>query len=302
MKKIRRRLLSVTLSGLMMVNSFSNFMIVAEDGNTAENQEETVNAEEQEQTDETVPEVSSEDIKETDKEPEPEITKEPVQEETPEPEQTPEPTTEPAEETPAAETPSPVPEETEEPEPVNYTLTFSASDNGGILLSSSKPADGSNAKISQTQKIENASQLVTVWAWPNPGYEFDHWEKNNNAFETKEAAKIQAEDLKILNNDSFTAVFKQKVPAKEEEPEPAEIRVEETSSVNAALAEASDTWTVTFYNRDAIVHQTASVKKGQPIGDQLPAVIEREDYNAYWAIGEIVQGGQGKEIKVTGAR
>ncbi len=285
-------MLSVTLSGLMMVNSLSNFMIVAEDGNTAENQEETVSAEEPEQADETVPEVSSEDIKETDKESEPEITEEPVQESTPEPE----PTTEPAEETPA------VPEETEEPEPVYYALTFSASENGGIVLSSSKPADGSNAKISQTQKIENASQLVTVWAWPNPGYEFDHWEKNNQAFETKEAAKIQAEDLKILNNDSFTAVFKQKVPAKEEEPEPAEIQVEETSSVNAAMAEASDTWTVTFYNRDALVHQTASVKKGQPIGDQLPAVIEREDYNAYWAIGEIVQGGQGKEIRVTGAR
>lgn len=59
-------------------------------------------------------------------------------------------------------------------------------------------------------------------------------------------------------------------------------------------------WTVTFYNRDAEVYDTVQVEKEQAIGD-LPAVIEREDYNAYWAIGEIVQGGQGAEIKVTGA-
>ena len=61
-------------------------------------------------------------------------------------------------------------------------------------------------------------------------------------------------------------------------------------------------WTVTFYNRDAEVHETVKVDEGEEIGDQLPAVIAREDYNAYWAIGEIVSGGQGNEIRVTGAR
>ena len=59
---------------------------------------------------------------------------------------------------------------------------------------------------------------------------------------------------------------------------------------------------VTFYNRDAEVHTTVNVVKGEAIGDQLPATIARDDYDAYWAIGEIVQGGQGHEISVTGAR
>ena len=62
-----------------------------------------------------------------------------------------------------------------------------------------------------------------------------------------------------------------------------------------------DYWTLTFYNRDAEVYSTVRVEKGTSIGGKLPAVIAREDYNAYWAIGEIVAGGQGNEIKVTGA-
>ena len=66
--------------------------------------------------------------------------------------------------------------------------------------------------------------------------------------------------------------------------------------------EPAETWTVTFYNRDAEVYKTVDVVKGEAIGDQLPGTIAREDYNAFWAIGEIVAGGQGKEIKVTGAR
>ena len=60
--------------------------------------------------------------------------------------------------------------------------------------------------------------------------------------------------------------------------------------------------TLTFYNRDAEMYATVEVVKGQAIGEKLPETIAREDYNAYWAIGEIVQSGQGNEIKVTGAR
>ena len=74
-------------------------------------------------------------------------------------------------------------------------------------------------------------------------------------------------------------------------------------AVYKPLLRATDTtWTVTFYNRDAEVHTTVEVEKGQAIGDQMPATIAREDYNAYWAIGEIIDGAQGKEISVTGAR
>ena len=75
------------------------------------------------------------------------------------------------------------------------------------------------------------------------------------------------------------------------------------SKYGVALRGASDTtWTVTFYNRDAEVYRTVEVVKGEAIGDALPAVIEREDYDAYWAIGEIVDGAQGSEISVTGSR
>ena len=48
------------------------------------------------------------------------------------------------------------------------------------------------------------------------------------------------------------------------------------------------TYTVTFYNRDAQVYQTVSVIQGEAIGSQLPGTIAREDYDAYWAVGEIV--------------
>ncbi|MBR0374345.1 MAG: InlB B-repeat-containing protein, partial [Mogibacterium sp.] len=63
-----------------------------------------------------------------------------------------------------------------------------------------------------------------------------------------------------------------------------------------------ETWIVTFYNRDAEEHVVVNVSKGEAIGDQFPDTIEREDYDAYWAIGEIVQGGQGQEIHVLGPR
>ena len=69
-----------------------------------------------------------------------------------------------------------------------------------------------------------------------------------------------------------------------------------------ALRAANDNvWTVTFYNRDAQVYKTVEVEKNSAIGT-LPATIAREDYNAYWAVGEIVQGGQGSEIHVLGPR
>ena len=89
-------------------------------------------------------------------------------------------------------------------------------------------------------------------------------------------------------------------------PEASEAQTEEAAEEPAPAeeeeAKEEETWTVTFYNRDAIVHKTVEVEKGKAIGGKLPATIAREDYNAYWAIGEIITGGQGKEIKVTGAR
>ena len=63
-----------------------------------------------------------------------------------------------------------------------------------------------------------------------------------------------------------------------------------------------DYWTVTFYDRDAKVVKAVEVTKGETIGDQLPAAIARDDYDAFWAIGEIQQGAQGPEPHVTGAR
>ena len=73
---------------------------------------------------------------------------------------------------------------------------------------------------------------------------------------------------------------------------------DETTRDGEGESEA-DTWTVTFYNRDAQVYETVEVVKGEAIGNQLPETIARQDYDAFWAVGEIVQGGQGQEIKVT---
>ena len=61
-------------------------------------------------------------------------------------------------------------------------------------------------------------------------------------------------------------------------------------------------WTVTFYNRDAEVHRKVKVEKGKAIGGEMPEPIARDDSNAYWALGQIVKGGQGNEIRVTGRR
>ncbi|MBQ6389105.1 MAG: InlB B-repeat-containing protein, partial [Mogibacterium sp.] len=69
-----------------------------------------------------------------------------------------------------------------------------------------------------------------------------------------------------------------------------------------ADAEEDKTWTVTFYDRDADVHKVVEVTKGEAIGEDMPSPIAREDYIAYWAIGERVSNGQGYTTKVTGPR
>ena len=65
---------------------------------------------------------------------------------------------------------------------------------------------------------------------------------------------------------------------------------------------AEEFWVVSFYDRDAELYKKVEVEKGKAIGDKIPPAIPREDYKAYWAVGKIVQGGQGNEIKVTGNR
>ncbi|MBR6135762.1 MAG: InlB B-repeat-containing protein, partial [Clostridia bacterium] len=75
--------------------------------------------------------------------------------------------------------------------------------------------------------------------------------------------------------------------------------IEDNMTVNAVFVK---TWTVTFYNRDAEVLKTVVVDAEEAIGSEMPATIAREDYDAYWAIGKIVEGAQGSEISVTGAR
>ncbi|MBR6822727.1 MAG: InlB B-repeat-containing protein, partial [Clostridia bacterium] len=75
--------------------------------------------------------------------------------------------------------------------------------------------------------------------------------------------------------------------------------IEDNMTVNAVFVK---TWTVTFYNRDAEVYKTVVVDDKKAIGSDMPGTIDREDYDAFWAIGEIIQGGQGSEISVTGNR
>ena len=75
--------------------------------------------------------------------------------------------------------------------------------------------------------------------------------------------------------------------------------IEDDMTVSAVFVK---TWTLTFYNRDAEVYETVVVDDGKAIGSDMPGTIGREDYDAYWAIGKIIQGGQGSEISVTGDR
>ena len=54
-------------------------------------------------------------------------------------------------------------------------------------------------------------------------------------------------------------------------------------------------WEVRFRNRDGEVFETREIEKaegGTALGE-LPPVIEREDYNAFWAIGTYKEDGQG---------
>ena len=49
--------------------------------------------------------------------------------------------------------------------------------------------------------------------------------------------------------------------------------------------ETEETWTVTFYDRNANVYSTVYVVKNEAIGDQLPEVPYREDYTGAWYLG-----------------
>ena len=80
------------------------------------------------------------------------------------------------------------------------------------------------------------------------------------------------------------------------------VAVTAAAEYTAQFDEAPRPYTVTFYDRDAEVYATVTVEYGTAIGDGLPAVIAREDYDAYWAEGEIVEGTQGTETRVTGGR
>ncbi|MBR6349191.1 MAG: hypothetical protein IKR67_01465, partial [Lachnospiraceae bacterium] len=84
-----------------------------------------------------------------------------------------------------------------------------------------------------------------------------------------------------------------------EETEPEEKEPEEKEPTRGD----GNTCTVTFYNRDAQEYAVVTVADGTAIGDQLPATIAREDYDALWAIGSIVpDGDQGYKIVVTQPR
>ena len=81
-----------------------------------------------------------------------------------------------------------------------------------------------------------------------------------------------------------------------------EISLDSNESGTEEADEEEENWIVTFYDRDAQVYKKVKVKKGDAIGDKIPSAIPREDYYTYWAVGQIVAGGQGNETKVTGKR
>ena len=133
----------------------------------------------------------------------------------------------------------------------------------------------------------------------------------NNASEAQEEVAVREEEpVEKAAPEAIEEQVEETADLEEESEEIEEASAEELADEDAAEESDSDdpadaeeeTWTVTFYNRDAEVHKTVKVAKGEAIGNDLPAVIAREDYRAYWAVGEIVQGGQGKEIRVTGDR
>ena len=114
-------------------------------------------------------------------------------------------------------------------------------------------------EVYETISVEDGQQIETLPADPEKdGHRFDGW---------------------FIGDNEVTA----------ETPVSADMEV---------TARFVETRTVTFYDRDADLYATVTVDAGEAIGDKLPAVIDREDYVAYWAIGSIVSGAQGDEIAV----
>ncbi|MBE6019009.1 MAG: hypothetical protein E7230_01525 [Clostridiales bacterium] len=127
---------------------------------------------------------------------------------------------------------------------------------------------------------------------------------------SNDAPAVQAEPSETEPADDNGTVVE---PADDQQPEGQEADGTETrgpppeeepleEGVEEPTRATDTTWTVTFYDRDAEVYKTVEVTKGEAIGSEMPDPIAREDYNAYWALGEIIEGTQGPEIKVTGDR
>ena len=108
------------------------------------------------------------------------------------------------------------------------------------------------------------------------------------------------EDIASFDAEKFSTYgVALKAAAAEEDAEPVRGDGEEETEEGEGTEE---TWTVTFYDRDGDLYETVKVVKGEAIGTKLPETIAREDYVAYWAIGQINEGEQGTEIEVTGNR
>ena len=316
MNKLSKRVLSLLLALLMVLGTCDQALAAGLDNGRYENDnviELPENPDPTEKPDE--PEVTPEPTPEITPEPTPEVTPEPTPEVTPEP--TPEITPEP--------TPEITPEPTEEPEENTYVLEGSGSIGGmsvsvvaeegtfeegtKLVLSATgdhtaavQAAFGEGAKIvaagdvaftDNAQPAEGKSVKVTIGytGEREEGYTYKVFHIEGGA--AKNMGAVGA----TFSASSFSPYGVAAVPVVEND----EVKLGAPMKADGDN-EPAETWTVTFYNRDAEVYKTVDVVKGEAIGDQLPGTIAREDYNAFWAIGEIVAGGQGKEIKVTGAR
>ena len=184
---------------------------------------------------------------------------------------------------------------------------WSASYAGGIILTDASIVPEINEGSSFVSFTEHLDEQITFTA------QFEKVEEAAKDEETEKAEAADDEDVMAEEQKdapkagaarksvTLTAVGDELTEGEAKDGSEEEEELSEEEEEEGPTRETEDTYTVTFYDRDAEVYSVVEVNKGSAIGT-LPAVIARDDYISYWAIGEIVEGGQGSEIRVTGAR
>ena len=225
--KAFKRILAAAMAVNMLANYPPVLTVMANEGETTDEQEAAGAVEEVPEAVEQAPAA----VEEPAPEPEPEpVYEEPVQEyeepvyveETPAEEGT---YSEPEEETQPEEQES-EPEEAEEseeqeeetPEPEERTLTFEVVGGFGyVVLDTQKDTESEVHIASLSQTVSDASQFITVWAVPADGYEVDYWELNEERYADTQRVKVEANDISLDQDYRYVVHFRKKTVVEDEE-------------------------------------------------------------------------------------